>query len=497
MLRIPVILALSAGLVSSAIAGDDAPKTPQFEPDVWPIVSAHCLNCHGGDEPKAGLDLRTVASMLRGGDSGPALDKADFPASLLLEKIDNGEMPPPMESKLPQEKAAILKEWIRAGAPAAHPDLVPPPVSLVHEEDRNFWAFRPLSRPEPPPIADRARVRTTVDTFLLDKLQKSSLTFASDAETLTLVRRAYLDLTGLPPSLPDVDEFLADTRSDAYGRLLDKLLASPQFGERWGRHWLDIAGYTDTVGFDQDTDNLLIAEGKWRYRDYVIAAFNDDLPYDRFITEQLAGDELVDWRNVPKFTPEIMRLLIATGYLRTARDQTTEDVGETPLNYFGVLHDTVSIVGSGLLGLTLNCAQCHNHKFDPIPQNDYYRMMAVFTPAYNPLAWRPVLPYPQSKPDRGLPDVSPAEQAIIERHNAEVDGKLKELRQKLSELKNPHETRLFEAKLATVPEPIRTDTKAAVQTAADKRSDVQKYLAEKFAAALTVKPEEVAAALSE
>lgn len=435
--------------------------------------------------------------MLRGGDSGPALIKSDADASLLIERIVKGEMPPEKEPKLSADKADALRDWIRAGAPAAHPEVVPAAIALVSNEDRQFWAFRPLSRPDPPFVADRSRIRTMVDPFVLEKLQPHRLSIAPDADTVTLLRRAWFDLLGLPPTIEEVDAFLADSRPDAYERLLDKLLASPHFGERWGRHWLDVAGYTDTVGFDQDTSSLLIAEGKWRYRDYVIAAFNDDLPYDRFITEQLAGDELVDWRNAPKFTPEILRLLSATGYLRTARDQTTEDVGEIPLNYFGVLHDTVSIVANGLLGLTVNCAQCHNHKFDPIPQHDYYQLMALFTPAYNPLAWRPVLPYPTSKPDRSLPDVSPAEQAEIERYNVEVDRELQELKQKLSDVRQPHETRLFDAKLATLPEPLRADTKTAIQTAADKRTEVQKYLAAKLGGSVAVKPEELAAALSE
>ena len=165
---------------------------------------------------------------------------------------------------------------------------------------------------------------------------------------------------------------------------MDRLLASPQFGERAGRHWLDVAGYVDTVGFDTDATNIIMSEGKWRYRDYVIAAFNHDKPYDRFITEQLAGDELNDWRKAAHWTPAMREALIATGYLRTARDLTQEDVGVIPQNFFGILHDTLEITGTGLLGLTINCARCHDHKFDPITQDDYYRMMAIFTPAYNP-----------------------------------------------------------------------------------------------------------------
>jgi hypothetical protein len=358
------------------------------------------------------------------------------------------------------------------------------------------WAFRPLARPAAPPVRSPAHARTPVDAFLLARLEAAGMTFSAAADRVTLARRAHLDLLGLPPSPEEVDAFVADGRPDAYERLLDRLLASPRFGERWGRHWLDVAGYTDTVGFDQDTSTILVAEGKWRYRDYVIAALNEDLPFDRFVTEQLAGDELVDWRKAPRFTPEVRRLLVATGFLRTARDQTHEPESNVAANHFGVLHDTVAIVGNSLLGLTLTCAQCHNHKFDPIPQKDYYRLMALFTPAYNPRDWRPVYPWKPGVKDRGLPDASPAELAALERHNQDLERRVAELQKRLAALRSPHEARLREARLLAVPEPIRADTQAAVATPKAKRNEVQKYLAGKFEAALRVTPAEVTAALS-
>jgi hypothetical protein len=362
--------------------------------------------------------------------------------------------------------------------------------------DRPHWSFQPLGQPAVPRVRDAARARTTIDAFLLARLEGKGLTFAPDADRVTLLRRACLDLLGRPPAPEEVDAFLADDRPDAYERLLDRLLSSPHFGERWGRHWLDVVGYTDTVGFDQDTNTILQTDGKWRYRDYVIAAFNDDLPYDRFVTEQLAGDELVDWRNAPRFTAEIRRLLTATGYLRTARDQTHEPESNIPSNYFAVLHDTVSIVGNSLLGLTLNCAQCHNHKLDPVPQREYYQLMACFTPAYNPRDWRPVYPWKAGIKDRGLPDASPAELAEFERHNQGVARQAAELNRRLAELRGACEARLREARLRLLPEPIRADTRLAVDTPVAKRNEVQKYLAAKFEAALRVSPEEVAAALA-
>src|SRR5262249_51072662 len=266
---------------------------------------------------------------------------------------------------------------------------LPAPPARGAEPDRGsrHWAFQPIRRAEVPRASGPAGARTPVDAFLLSNLEKRGLTFSPEAVRATLIRRAHLDLGGLPPEPAEVDAFLADRGPDAWERLVDRLLASPRFGERWGRHWLDVVGYADTVGFDVDANNIILSEGKYRYRDHVISSVNHDKPYDRFVTEQLAGDELVDWRKADHFTPQIRELLIATGYLRTARDLTHEPESNIALNHFGVLHDTVAIVGNSLLGLTLGCAQCHDHKFDPVTQKDYYRLMAAFTPAYNPALW--------------------------------------------------------------------------------------------------------------
>jgi hypothetical protein len=382
---------------------------------------------------------------------------------------------------------ALLPTFMASSARAADP---------VTDKDRQHWAFRRLVRPALPTIKSPGRARTVVDALLLAKLEAKSLTFARDADRATLIRRAYLDLWGLPPAPADVDAFLADQRPDAYERLLDRLLASPRFGERWGRHWLDVVGYADTVGFDIDAGLIIQAEGKWKYRDYVIDSFNRDKPYDRFLVEQVAGDELVDWRKAAKFTREIRESLIATGFLRTARDESHEPESNIPLIYYGVLQNTVEIVGNSLLGLTLNCCRCHNHKFDPIPQKDYYQLMALFTPAYNPSNWKPVFPWKPEIKDRGLPDVSPAEVTEIDRHNAAIDSKVAAIRKQQADLRRPYESRLREEKLRKVPEPIRADTKQALETPAAKRNEIQKYLAGKFEGLLKVKPEEVDKALS-
>ncbi len=370
-----------------------------------------------------------------------------------------------------------------------------PPLAQTASTAKEHWAFRPPTRPAVPRLRHATRARSPVDAFLLAKLEEKNLTFSADADRVTLLRRAYLDLVGLPPTPEEVDAFLVDQRPDAFERVLDWLLASPRFGERWARHWLDVVGYADTVGFDIDAQLIIQTEGKWRYRDYVIDAFNRDLPYDRFVQDQLAGDERMDWRRAAKFTPEIRAALIATGFLRTARDESHEPESNIPLIFFGVLHNTVDIAGNSLLGLTLQCARCHDHKFDPISQKEYYQLMAFLTPAYNPKDWRAVYPWKPEIKDRGIPDVSPAEQAEIEWHNAAVDRQAAELERQLADIRRPYQVRLRQAKLQALPEPIRADTLTAVDTPADRRNEVQKYLAGKFEKALTVSVEEVAAAL--
>jgi hypothetical protein len=304
------------------------------------------------------------------------------------------------------------------------------------------WAFRPLPRAAVPAFNDFEQGRTPVDAFLLAELRKHDLSFAEEADQTTLARRVYLDLIGLPPTAEAVDAFLADTKPGAYERLVDRLLSSPHFGERWGRHWLDVVGYTDTVGFDIDANLIIIPLGKWRYRHYVIDSLNADKPYDEFVREQVAGDEMVDWKNAEIFTEQIRERLIATGFLRTASDFTHEPESDIPLNHFAVLHDTVEIVGNSLLGLTLQCSRCHDHKFDPVTQREYYQLMACFTPAYNPASWKPVYPWKPEIKHRGLPDISPRELQAAEQHNRDVDAKIAKLNKDREQLLRPTQERL-------------------------------------------------------
>lgn len=357
-------------------------------------------------------------------------------------------------------------------------------------ETARHWSFQKLTRPPVPSVKDSGIVRSPVDAFVLAKLEERGLTFSPDADKTALIRRVSFDLIGLPPSPEEVTAFVTSTSTTAYEELLDRLLASQHFGERWGRHWLDAAGYADVMSTDNDAGIIHPLENRWMYRDYVVRSFNDDKPFARFLTEQIAGDELVEWRTAATYSPELREHLIATGFLRASSDDTFAPELNVPLTRYGVWQRTGEILANNVLGLTLNCAKCHDHKYEPLSQRDYYQFLALLQPAFNPDRWL-------NPAQRQLPAVSSAEKADIERHNAELDRQAAELRMQIAGLRANYEPKVLAAKLTLLPEAIRADTQAALATAADQRSEVQKYLAEKFGAALMVKPEEVTAALSD
>ncbi len=433
---------------------------------------------------------------MKGSDEGPVVINGSAEKSVLVQKIAAGKMPPPKEKSRPSDgELAVIRRWIdggtlmkdgRAAAPANAPASSDP---LVTDADRAFWAFRaPVAAPVPP-VTARDRVRTPIDAFLLSLLEGKGLTFSSDASRLALLRRATLDLVGLPPAPDEIEAFLTDTKPDAYERLIDRLLDSPHYGERWGRHWLDVAGYTDSPHYTPDKAGNMVTFDDWLYRDYVIRSFNQDKPYDRFLTEQLAGDEIVDWGAATKYTPDIVDPLIATGYLRTTPDW-THSVVEFPNYRFDTLSRVVDNVSTGVLGLTMGCVRCHRHKFDPIPHEDYYRLMAVFATAFNPDDWlKPV--------DRYLADVPPCDKAEIDRHNAMVETQTAEIAKELENLRAPHKKKLLTAKLAMLPEVLRADIEAALATPAATRNEIQKYLAGKFEGPLAISDQELTASFSE
>ena len=475
-----------------------AEEDPLYERDIHPIFVVHCTSCHFGETAAAGLDLLTHEGLLEGSVNGPVVESGSPELSPLFNKITRREMPPPgLGPSLSEGQLRTIRIWIEAGLPTDESERLRSEAQRagtrdMTAEDREFWSFRPLERLEPPKVKNHSRVRTPIDAFLLAKLEEKGLSFSPDAPERTLMRRAYFDLIGLPPSPEESAEYLADDKPGAYERMIDRLLRSAHYGERWGRHWLDVAGFVQEFGFGADIEHLPLHKGIWRYRDYVIKSFNQDKPYDLFIAEQLAGDELVDWRKAEDYTPEILDSLTATGYLRMQRDSTYAGETNNARHRLDIIFRLVDHVTSGILGLTVGCARCHDHKYDPIPQRDYYRLAAIFATSYNPEDW--LLP-----DDRVLPDVPAALRAEIEAHNAEVERPLEELTKQLEDLRQPYRRKLFESKMAAagVPELWRQEVTKAFDTEASRRTAVQRYFVTSLSTALRVTNDAVDTLLSD
>ena len=372
-----VVTCLIVGLIHvTAGVGKGAPGEEQtrfFESKVRPVLLDQCTKCHGPQKQKAGLRLDSLEAMLAGGETGPAIVPGKPGESLLVTVIrheaDGPKMPP--SKKLPETAIADLARWIEMGAPwpsEAGSSTTAAPAKRrgdfqITEKDRDHWAFRPIRRPDVPKIKDVKWVKNPIDGFVLAGLEANGLAPNPPATRRELIRRATYDLTGLPPSPEEVRSFLEDGSPNAYESLLDRLLASPRYGEKWGRHWLDLVRYAETNSYERDG----IKPNAWRYRDYVIRSFNMDLPFDRFVREQLAGDELPDATNDS---------LIATGYYRLGIWD--DEPSDRELARFDSYDDLVATTSQVFLGLTVDCARCHDHKLDPIPQKDYYRLVSFF-----------------------------------------------------------------------------------------------------------------------
>lgn len=412
--------------------------------DIEPLLLLRCAVCHGLRKQEGGLDVRTKESLLKGGKSGPAIVLGKPEESLLLKKIHAGEMPPRKKLieagvfPLSDSEVELLTRWIKLGAPEVHvePDVATTePDPLVTDEDRQFWAFQPPRRPAVPSVSHSEQVANPIDAFLLARLEQQGLTFSPPADRLTLLRRASFDLTGLPPTPEDIALYMADNAPNAYERMIDRLLASPRYGERWARHWLDAAGYADSEG-KRSADPL--RPNAYKYRDYVIRAFNDDKPYDRFLLEQIAGDELVDVENAKTVTQEMVDNLVATGFLRMAPDGTGSDVVNRVPERLEVVADEIDIFSTTVMGLTIKCARCHSHKYDPIPQRDYYRLVAVFKGAYDEHDWLKPASVPGqtvgNRPSRTLALGTPEQWAEVEANNREIERQIENQRQQLEQL---------------------------------------------------------------
>ena len=334
-----------------------------FAAQIAPLLTRECIECHNSQDRKGGLDLTSNAALKKGGESGAVLDLDRPDRSLLLERVSKGEMPPKDRGQsraLPPEEIAQIKSWLHSGAAwTIEGDLSLFDRTTERRAGRDWWSLQPIKQP-PIPSSHQGK---PIDYFIQQRLAEHQLRPAPRAPKRQLIRRAYYDLTGLPPSLAEVTEFETDPSSQAYERLIDRLLSSPHYGERWGRHWLDVVRFAETDGYERDR----LKPNAWRYRDWVIDAFNSDIPYRSFVTEQLAGDE------IPHRTE---KSTIATGMLRMG---TWNDEPNDPADYrYERLEDMVHTSSSAFLGLTIKCARCHDHKFDPILQSDYYRVASYF-----------------------------------------------------------------------------------------------------------------------
>jgi hypothetical protein len=345
-----------------------------FEKKVRPILVANCVNCHGEKKQKGGLRLDSKTTFAKGGDNGPAVVPGNPAKSRLVQAVrydDEPKMPP--KGKLPDSDIAVLAEWVQGGAPwpddgtsAKGPDK----VFDLHARAKAHWSFQPIRRPKVPELTTHPAPRTTdIDRFLLAKLEAVGLTFAPPADKRTLLRRVYFDLIGLPPSPEEIDAFVKDGSPDAYEKVVDRLLASPQYGARWGRHWLDLVRYAETCGHEFDFE----IPDAWRYRDYVVRALNADVPFDQFLTEHIAGDLLANPRRDPK--SGVNEALLATGFWWLG--ESAHSPVDSRADYADRTDNQIDVFGKAVFGLTLACARCHDHKFDPIATRDYYALFGV------------------------------------------------------------------------------------------------------------------------
>lgn len=462
-----------------------------FEQHVRPILKTHCFQCHGeGEKHEGKLDLRLRRLIVHGGESGPALTEKDPTQSLMLRRIRAGEMPPDGKV-LSQKETDLIERWIAGGALTKQEE----PADLSHfgdvtDDEKSFWSFQPVRHPPIPPVnqipvstapipnegsPDQAGIKSTshanaqvpIDAFIFEALIAKGLDASPKAERNTFIRRSTFDLIGFPPTATEVEDFVNDPAPDARERLIDRLLASPHYGERWGRQWLDVAGYADSDGY---TENDPVRKYAYKYRDWVIRAWNSDMPFDQFVVEQLAGDELVKPPYANLTAPQ-QDHLIATGFLRTVPDGTAQG-GDPKITRNAVIAETIKVASTSLLGLTVGCAECHNHRYDPIPQSDYYRMRAIFEPALSWKSWR-------TPAQRLVTLYTDADRTLAASIETEAQAILDERQKKLLAAIEV----IFERELAKVPEDQRERVKMARNTKDAERSPEQIALLKEYPSA--------------
>jgi cytochrome c553 len=421
-----LILPAAAALPAAAQKPSDA-EAEFFEKQVRPLLAGRCQKCHGGTKTKGGLKLTSRQDILAGGDSGPAAVVGRPDKSLLIRAIHHqGDIKMPPKLKLPDREVAALTRWVEMGLPWPETRGGPPGASgaqfHIREDQRKFWCFQPVRKTPPPPVRDVSWPKTGVDRFILARLEARGLRPAEPADRRTLIRRATFDLTGLPPTPQEVDAFVRDRSPGAFARVIDRLLTSPRYGERWARHWLDVVRYTDS--FDarilSGPGSVMDITEAWRYRDWVVDALNRDLPYDRFITDQIAGDL------VPAERPGEVnaRGIIATGFLAVGNWGGGDADKEKLLT--DIADDQVDVVGRAFLSLTVACARCHDHKFDPISTADYYGLAGIF---FSTHILPNVGPKTDGPPMLRIPLASPAElvwRRERQKRIAELDNQFKQ-----------------------------------------------------------------------
>ena len=411
--RTIVIFLAVAGLASAGRTRSETGPS-DLESRATGLIAAECLGCHNSELSTSGLDLTQFETALRGGDHGPALVPSHPESSLLWSKVSSGKMPP--GSPLSPADRGVLRDWIAAGAPWDHPIESASPAK---RSGSNWWAFQPLRQPRPASTetAPNRWQTSPIDKFVYAKMNEAGLEPGPPADRRTLIRRVSYNLTGLPPSFEDISAFVDDSSPAAYEKLIDRLLASPRYGERWGRHWLDVARFAESEGFERDT----LRENAWPYRDYVIRSFNRDKPYLDFAREQIAGDVLA---------PVTLDGVIATGFLVSGPSDTVGFMSSVPVQREMVRQDQmeemIGTVSQTFLGLTVNCARCHDHKYDPIPQREYYRMKAAFDGIW--------------QGERDL--LTPAEQQAHRERVQSLEGRIAEVEDRLSALEVPARRRL-------------------------------------------------------
>ncbi len=441
-----------------------AERTISFAKDIQPVFAKSCWNCHSGAVQLSKLNLASREAALRGGAHGVVLVPGEPNKSRLYRMVAGLDQPSmPIGGKLSAEEIENFRLWILEGAvwDGAAPVIIskadPLADAPIRPEERNYWAFQLPVKPAVP-----AGARNPIDAFLSAALARQGLKRAPEADRVTLLRRAYLDLLGLPPTPAEAAEFLGDRSPDAWEKLIDRLLASPHYGERWGRHWLDVARYADSNGYEHDFDR----PNAWRYRDYVIRAFNQDKPYDTFLREQIAGDEL------PRVTADSQ---IATGFLRSYAKVGFREQDNPEFRY-EYLDDMIATIGRGVLGLTVQCARCHDHKFDPIRQADYYRLQSSL--------WGYV--------EVDQPLTSKEVAAAYRAENAEIDDRIAELKLEIRKIDQPYKDRLLPAKYQKFPQNVRD----AIATPEAKRTPGQVLLANQVIRTVSVSDGEIARIIS-